>query len=181
MNLIEHRGFAYIVFKRLYQVISEYIFYFPNKYFLSFFQDEDLAPVILSLKQETTNGRDQFRWDINNACTCISCSWFGATSPVMLMHHRQLPSLASGRLATVGVSASPHLPEKGKNKNKGKSTWYFCLLDQMAESEHIKQNFNGIKFDNIIKDESCYPVFETGAKRPIQVGHWKDTWKDSFY
>lgn len=36
-------------------------YFYGSEHWNYFTQDEDLGPVILSLKQETTSGRDQFR------------------------------------------------------------------------------------------------------------------------
>lgn len=38
-------------------------YFYGTEHWNYFTQDEDLGPVILSLKQETSNGRDQFRYN----------------------------------------------------------------------------------------------------------------------
>ena len=38
-------------------------YFFGTEHWNYFTNDEDLGPVILSLKQENINGRDQFRFD----------------------------------------------------------------------------------------------------------------------
>ena len=38
-------------------------YFYGTEHWNYFSNDEDLGPVVLSLKQEIINGRDQFRWD----------------------------------------------------------------------------------------------------------------------
>lgn len=54
-------------------------YFYGSEHWNYFTQDEDLGPVILSLKQETSNGRDQFRYvagSLLNLCTIILCITF---------------------------------------------------------------------------------------------------------
>jgi hypothetical protein len=45
---------------------------FGTEHWNYFANDEDLGPVILSLKQETLNGRDQFRYESNSSLEFIT-------------------------------------------------------------------------------------------------------------
>ena len=47
-------------------------YFYGTEHWNYFTNDEDLGPVILSLKQETINGRDQFRY-----LHCVAYLWAG--------------------------------------------------------------------------------------------------------